>query len=183
MDIRGAWPFLIGLGIVLFNITKDSSRNLVFIFALLVLLAGLCGIYFASSNRVENFRRNWLIIESGTDILIAGVALYFYIRSSNLTGNFNTAFAYFALAFAFMQLIYIFQILQIGRTLNLNIMLARCLMAVGYGIFGIILIFNAAQQSASTFMINLIGIGPLLAGLFSLAFSGRMYMLRKSVSE
>ncbi|HOZ84677.1 MAG TPA: hypothetical protein PK191_04250 [Niabella sp.] len=116
-------------------------------------------------------------------MVIAGIALYFYMQSSDLTADFKMAFAFFALLFAFMQFIFIIQILQIGGTENLNIILARVLMVFGYGIFGIVLLYSNAQQSGSTFLINLIGIGPLLAGIALLSFSVRMYMITKSTKR
>ena len=89
-----------------------------------------------------------------------------------------TAFAFFFIAFAFMQFIYIFQIAEIGLLDNINIVIARTVMAVGYGLVGVTLIYNSIFVSTSTLFINFIGIGPLAAGIAVLTLSYRMYKLK-----
>lgn len=119
-------------------------------------------------------------MESGADIIFSFVAIYFYLRSANLTIDFMTAFACFALFFAFLQIIYIFQISQIGLMTNIKRILVSVLLAIIYGVFGIVLLFKSSFPETSTALINFVGIGPLLAGIALLALSSKMYSLKEN---
>ena len=180
LALRGI--FLISTGILLFTINRNSSNSNVLIFGLLVFLAGIAGFYFALGNKVSPLKTNWLMMESGADIVFFFVAIYFYLRSSNLTIDFMTAFACFALFFAFLQIIYIFQISQIGLMPNIKRILVSVLLAIIYSVFGIVLLFKSSFPESTTVLINFVGIGPLLAGIALLALSSKMYSLKQNAA-
>lgn len=172
---------LIGIGTILITLDNNSSKSLVIIFALLELLTGALGLGFANSNKfMDQVPRKWLIIESCAEILLGLAALYLYFNSTKLVIDFMLVFASFAIAFCFMQVIYIFQVIQIGFGPNMPIIAARAAIALGFGIFGMALIFKSATtENGSMAMINLVGLGPILAGLAILAFRTKMFIIKR----
>ena len=176
--VRGI--FLIGIGILLFTISQNSTKNLVLLFSLLTFLAGIAGFEFATANKTNQLKSNWLMLESGADISFSIVAIFFYLKSADLTVDFLTAFASFALLFAFLQVIYIFQLAQIGLIPNIKIIVVRLILSWVFGLFGIILLFKSSFPGVTTSLINFIGIGPLLAGVSLLILSSKMYIINKN---
>lgn len=179
LTVRGF--FLICVGVLLFTINENSSKCMVLFFSVLTFLAGFAGIRFAATNKTDQFKSNWLMLESGADIILSFISFYLYLKSTTLTVDFLIIFACFALVFAFLQVIYIFQIFQTEINLNIKTVAVRAILGVGYGLFGIVLLFKSSFPSASTAIINFIGIGPLLAGIALLVLSSQMYTVNKKL--
>lgn len=177
LSLRGL--LLVGVGTILFTVSRQSSNNLVLLFAALTMAAGLCGIMVANTNRSSPLRSGWLMIESGADIVLSLVAVYFYLKSDNLTIDFMTAFACFALAFCFLQIIYIFQIAQVAVSPNIGVMIARAITGLGYGIFAVVLLFmSSGNNHGSTTLINIIGAGPAIAGIATLLLGAKLFTIK-----
>lgn len=76
----------------------------------------------------------------------------------------------------FMQFIYIFQVVQSGFTENIKVILIRGLATICFGLYGVILFMQSGDTL--TFLINFIGVGPIVAGIGCLLLI--MYSYRKS---
>lgn len=166
------WPlvlrgiFLIVLGSGLFWINSQKTVN-VSLLAIPALLAGIFGLIFLNKNKVDKVTKNWISIESIGDIILSLTFLYMYINGKNDITNVRDVFAGFAILFAFMQFTYMFQVAQMGAPANYKVFLIRGLTAIGYGLFGVVLFMQTGSDSLS-FLLNCIGVGPILAGIGSI---------------
>lgn len=177
------WPlvlrgiFLIILGTGLFGIGSQDTVN-VSLLAIPALFAGIFGLIFLNKNKVDAITKNWILIESIADIILSLAFLYMYINDKNDITNVRNIFAGFALLFAFMQFTYMFQVAQTGAPANYKVFLIRGLTAIGYGLFGVALFMQTGKDNLA-FLINCIGVGPVLAGIGSILLI--MYAFRKKV--
>lgn len=179
LTLRGI--FLIATGIVLFTVRPESTKTLVLAFAAFTFLAGASGLVFANSNKESRIKKNWLIIEAGADLLWSVIAMFIYFQSKDLTSDFLMAFAFFSLLFAFMQVLYLFQMAEKGVAPNVLPIVARAFSGIVFGLFGIVLIMKANTPGLGISMINFVSLGPVIAGIALIVLSARMYMVRRTM--
>lgn len=177
LSLRGL--VLISSGILLFTVNQSYSQYLPLLFSALMLLAGILGLWFTSNNKLEHIRRGWLIMESSADIIFSIVVLYLYFQSQNIIHDFIFAFAYFSMFLSIQQIINIFRLIEIAITPNFKIIIARAVVAFAYGLFAVLLIAKGTS-SESTAIINLIGIGPVSAGILVFLLCERLYIVKKN---
>lgn len=177
IHLRGL--FLLGMAVLLFGIGRNTSKDNILLFGALAVLAGLCGLAFIAKNKPAQIQKKWLAIESVADMVLGIVAFYFYQRSIALREDFMLLFALFALFFLFMQIFFLLQIAQTSLRVNLFAAIARILMAIGYGIFALALLMGATVESTSLFLLNCVGIGPLIGGLACLLMPLKLYYVEK----
>ncbi len=173
MILRGI--FLVALGTSLFWINSNTTVNLL-LPILLALLAGISGLVFIQKNKIETVPKNWLMIESIADIVLGLAFIYMQVNGENGIENLRDVFAGFAILFAFMQFTYMFQIAMTDFVNNTKVLLIRGLAAIGFGLFGAVL-FMQANNEVLTFLINCIGVGPIITGIGCIFLI--MYSFRK----
>lgn len=167
--IRNTWAifsrgiFLILLGMLLFIINSEHPVGIL-LPALSAIAAGIMGFLFAVNNTNEQIRRGWLMIESGADILLGVIFFFLYVNGADNVEEIRKVFALFSVFFAFMQFIFIFMIAQTGLGFDVRMAVIRALTAIGYGLFGLILIAVNDTEKLS-FLISCIGLGPIISGM------------------
>lgn len=170
---------LIGSGILLFMVSQNYSKPLPILFSTLSIVAGIFGLWFISSNKIQEIKRSWVIMESSADIIFGFVVIYLYFQSADIISDFVMAFVYFSFFLGFNQIISILRIFQLGRIPNITIVAARVAIAFAYGLFAVLVLFKGAS-SESTAIINLIGIGPVASGILIFLLCDRLYTVKEN---
>ncbi len=174
ITLRGI--LLVAFGCYLFLVNKDGNISMLLL-AVLPFLAGIFGLYFLTNNHaVGQISKNWLRVESIGDILLGCAFFYLFLQNMNTIANLRNVFAVFAILFCFMQLIFLFQIAESGFRDNAKIVLLRGLTAIGYALFGVILLYKD-EGSLLSLLVSCIGAGPILSGIACIRHFG--YNLKK----
>ena len=147
---------LASIGVLLLLTNRIGTPTVFILTGLLHLIAGLCTYLFTNANKDNRVGSVWLMLEAIAEVVF-GLASILIVKDMEL---YITLFAFWALLFSFLQIIFIFNLFNADERPNLAIVGMRAISGILCGIIALMLVSGYLKEGS----IQLISAMALIAG-------------------